>query len=113
MLDQPFRMLGPDHLGGMFLLTSRVTGVSENDPVGPLLTGHLYLVSIDDDYMITAIHMGCISWFVFAANYPGNLTGQTTQYLRLCVNHYPALLSCGFVDLPGLVTVMIHSINNL
>lgn len=107
---EPLRMLPPDHSRRLLPLTAGISSVSENHPVSPLLARHPYFGRINDDYVITAIHMGRITGLVLSTDNVGYPAGQTAQHLRACIHNHPTLLYLGFVELCRLVTVVIHSI---
>src|SRR5690606_32004305 len=66
VFHEPLRVFSADHCRGPLTLTARIPGVREDYTVGPLLAGQAYLGSIDDDHVITAIHVGSISGLVFS-----------------------------------------------
>lgn len=108
MLNEALRMLFADHGRGMLPLTSVESGVGENHTIGPLLSGHAHMSGIDDHYIITAIHMWCVAWLVFATDNLGNLAGHAAQHLVFRIHQNPFLARGGLVQVSGFVTVMIH-----
>ena len=79
------------------LLTTGITREGQIDTVCPLVTSHLNLVSIDDDYIVTTVYVRSKAGFVFTSQKFGNLCAKTTKYLVCCINNNPLFLSCCLV----------------
>lgn len=75
--------------GSGLALSAGVTGVAEVDAVGPLIAGELYLVSIDNDYIVATFYVGRVRSLVLAAEEFGNFRAQTTEHLIGGVNDHP------------------------
>ena len=54
-----------------------------------LLAGHADLVGIDDDDIVTGVHVGGVNRLVFAAQDVGDLAGQTAQDDAIRIYHIP------------------------
>ncbi len=67
-------------------LAARVTRVPYIDLVGHFLSRESYLVGIDDDNVVTAIHVGSVTGFVLAAQDLRHLRRKTAQNLPLRVD---------------------------
>ena len=74
------------------------------NPICPFFTRQLHLVGIDDNHIITAIHMRSIARFVFTTQYLSNFCTHTTQNLVGCINNNPLFFSGLFVCRNGLIT---------
>ena len=59
-------MIATGMAGGMLALTTRVSSVCPDNPIGPLFTGHFYLIGVDHDNMISAIYMRGVTGLVLA-----------------------------------------------
>lgn len=70
-------------------LSSRIAGVSRVDLVGHLLTREPYFVDVDNDDVVTAIHMRRKAGFVLAAEDLGHLRGKTSQNLPFRIDDDP------------------------
>ena len=57
-----------------------------------LITGQMHLFSIDDDDVITAIHIWCVGWLVLTAYAHGNKRSKTPKNEIGCVNDEPVFL---------------------
>ena len=108
MLDQALRKLVQGHDWSCLLLTAIVARVREDHAIRPLLAGHFYFLRIDHNYMIPTINMRCVSRFVLATDYLGNLAGYAAEYLAFSVHQNPVFLGRGLVDVTGLKTDRIH-----
>ena len=108
MLDQSLRIFSHDHIWSRLTLTTIVSGMCKDHAICPLLAGHLYFLGVDHDNMIATDNMRSVGRLVLAADNHGNLAGHTAQHLVFSINDNPTILGCGFVDVLGFVTIMIH-----
>src|SRR5687768_36357 len=108
MLDQSFRMFRTNQCRCVLTLTARVSGVGENYPVVPLLSGHADLLCIDNNYIVTAVHMRRIAWLMLSPDNFRNLTCYAAQHLSVRVHHNPAFFNGGLVGVSRLIAIMIH-----
>ena len=79
------------------LLTTGITRESQIDTVCPLVTSHLNLVGVDDDYIVTTVNVRSEAGFVLTSQKFGNLCAKTTKYLVCRINNNPLFLSCCLV----------------
>ena len=78
-----------EYLGSELALTAGIAGVVEIDTVGHLFTGEAYLLGVDDDNIVAALHVGGVAGLVLAAEQQGDFRAQTAKGLVGCVNHHP------------------------
>lgn len=108
VLHEALRMLGADLRRRVLTLPARISGVCENHTVSPLLSSHLYLFGIDNDYMVATIHMRSVAGLVLTLNDMCNLAGYPPQNLIFCIHQHPGLLYSCLIGMGGFVTLMIH-----
>lgn len=75
-------------------LTSRITRMTDIDPVCHLLAGEPYLACIDDDDVVTTIHVRSEVRLVLAPEdkrYPGS---KTTEDQVSCIDDNPLFVHC-------------------
>src|SRR5688500_7213090 len=77
VLDKEFRMYGADKCRSVFTLSTRITRVSVDHALSPLLTSHSNFLSIDYDNIIATINIGRIACFVLALDNMSNLASHT------------------------------------
>ena len=76
-----------------FFQATNVTGMMVVHLLIQLLAGQHDLGSIDDDHVITGIHMGSVDGLVLATQDVGNLAGQAAQHHAVCINDIPLALN--------------------
>ena len=96
--------LGLKQGGRAETLATGIARVANVLVLGPLLAGHLALVGIDDDHIVTAINVRGVVGFVLAAKDLSNLRAQATQDLVGSINYHPFLLYGFGVGRNGFVT---------
>lgn len=79
-------------LGSEFTLTAGITGIVQIDFVGELLAGEYNLVGVDDDDIVTALHVGAVGGFVFAAEEFGDFCAKTTENLVGGIDYNPLVI---------------------
>lgn len=79
-------------LGRALLDAARVAGVPVVDLVVALVAGHLHLVGVDDDDIVTHVHVGGEGRLVLAAQDVGDDRGQATQNDAFGVDQDPLFL---------------------
>src|SRR5688572_5169647 len=57
VLDQTLRVLFANHGRRVLTLTTRIAGVCKEHASGPFLARHAHFLSVDDNNVITAIHV--------------------------------------------------------
>ena len=72
-------------------LAAGVSGVTRLDLVGHFFARELHLVRIDDDDVVTAIHVGRVAGLVLASEDLRDLRCKTSQYLIRSVDDDPFL----------------------
>ena len=85
-------------------LSSRITCVTEINLVCEFLACETNLVSIDDDDIVTAIHVRSVVRLVLAAENLGNTGSQTSKDLIGGIDDQPLLGDGSCVSRNGLVT---------
>jgi len=78
--------------GSGFALTAGISGVGQEDAVGPLFTCEAHLIGIDNDNEIAALNVGRIAGFVFASKDFGNFSAETAENLVGGIDHQPLML---------------------
>jgi len=89
MSDHPLRHLGEQLLQADGLEIPDVTRVTMVHLVSELVAGYPHLFGIDNDDVVTRIHMGGIPRLVFAAQAPRELRGESAQGLALRIDQVP------------------------
>src|SRR6516165_5534227 len=69
-----------------------VAGMPIEDAVGPLVAGQLNLLGIDDNDIVTTIHMRCEGWFVLTAQPNRDDRCKPTQHQPVGVDQQPFLV---------------------
>ena len=80
------------------LLTTGIARETQINAVCPLVTSHLNLACIDDDYVVTTISIRSKAGFILTSQKFGNLCAKTTKNLVCCINNNPLLLCIVLVD---------------
>jgi len=57
-----------------------------------LVTGHMHLVSVDNDYVIAGIDMWCLDGLVLAPQATRDFRGQSTQRFTCRINDIPVAI---------------------
>ena len=93
-----------DEFGGSFCkdlagrgeaLATRITGVANVNAVGHLFAGKTNLICIDDDDVVTTVHMRGVTGLVLATQHQGDAGSQATEHEVGCINDEPLLVhSC-------------------
>lgn len=108
VLNKALRMFFTDRSGRVLTLAAWITRVSIDNAVRFFLTGQSYFLSIDHNYVITAIHIRRIACLMLSADNVGDLAGHTTQHLRIGIHHYPAFFNRSLVGVDCFIAIMIH-----
>ena len=90
-LDEESRFLGQIVGRRSVALSARISGVTRVDLVGHLVARELHLLRVDDDDIVTAVHVGRVAGLVLAAEDLGDLRSKTSQYLVRSVDDNPFL----------------------
>ena len=78
------------HIASFYIaVAAEVTGMTEIDFLSQFFAGQNNLICIDNDYVITGVHMRGKGRFVFTAQDFCNLCSQAAQSLISCVNNEP------------------------
>ena len=85
-------------------LTAGITGVTQINPVSPLLTSQDNLIGIKNDNVVTAVNVRSEICLILTAEQLGNLHGEAAQDLVLGINHDPFLINGSLVGRNSLVT---------
>lgn len=73
---------------GVFV-AAQIPGVTEVNLLHQFFAGQFHLSSVDDDHVITGIHMRGKSRFIFTAEHFGNFCSQTAQSLVSGIHYIP------------------------
>lgn len=84
--------LGLKQSGSAEALATGIASVAHVLVLSPLLAGHLALVGVDDDHVVTAVNMRGEVGFVLAAQQFCHLGAQATQDLVGSIHYDPFLL---------------------
>jgi len=84
-------------------LTARVSGVPDIRFLVQFVPGQADLVCIDDNDVITTVHVGGKIGFVLAPQQSGCFDGKTSQHLIGSVQYHPLFGNRGFIGAYGLV----------
>ena len=76
---------------GSETLAAGISGVTRVDLLGHLVARELHLLRIDDDDVVTAIHVGRVAGLVLASEDLRDLRCKTSQYLVRSVDDDPFL----------------------
>src|SRR6516162_5012048 len=78
-----------------FLEAARVAGIPAKEAVLPFVAGERYLLGIDDDDVVAAIHVRGVGRFVLAAQPIGDERGKAPQHQPFGVDQQPLLVQLG------------------
>ena len=82
-----------ENLGSGRTLSAGIAGVREVLAVGPLVAGELHFVGVDDDDVVTALLVGRVGRFVFAAQNFGDFGAKATENLVGGIDYHPFFLN--------------------
>ena len=75
-------------------LAAGIARVAEIFALVHLVAVENHFVGVDHDHVVTAIEIGCLVRFLFAAKDQCHLRAETAEHLVGSVNHHPFLLDC-------------------
>ena len=81
--------------GGVGALAAGVTGETQVLALLHLATVQFDLVGVDDDHIVTAIHIGGVTRLVLATKYLGHLRAEAAQNHIGRIDQHPLLLDRG------------------
>ena len=95
MANRELRLLSQQLAIGRGLDAAGIAAVMVLDLLVQLLAGEDHFVSVDNDHIVTGIHMGGIDGLVLPAKDIGHLAGNTAQHLALSIDDIPLALDVG------------------
>ena len=99
------RFLLKHFLRGGEPLSSGITGVTDIHPVSHLSSGEPYLVGIDHDDIVTAVHVRSEARLVLPAENERDPGSKTAEHQVGSINHDPLFLDIASLERYSLVTL--------
>ena len=109
--DQFGRSLSEDLGRRREALSTRVTGVARIDAFGHLLSGEGYLLGVDDDDVVTAVHVGGEARLRLATEDKRDAGSKTTKREIRRVNDDPLFVHSALVQGYCLVALCVHCLD--
>ena len=105
------RPLGEDLLGRCETLSAGISGVARVNAVGHLLAAQADFLCVDDDDVVTAIHVGSEAGFGLATKDKSHAGGQTTKCEICRVNDDPLFVHSALVQGNCFVALCVHCLD--
>ena len=92
-------------------LSARITCMTDIHPVGHLLSSKPYLVSIENDDVVTAIHVRSEARLVLSTENERDSGSKTAEHQVGSINHDPLFLDIASLERYSLVTLCVHCLD--
>ena len=92
-------------------LATGIAGVAGVNAVGHLLAGKTDLFGVDDDHVVTTVHMRGEAGLVLATKHQGNAGSQATEHEVGCINDEPLFVHSCFVQRNCFVAKCVHCLD--
>ena len=111
LADEFLGTRGKDLAGRGEALAAGIAGVAGVNAVGHLLAGETNLLGIDDDDVVTTVHMRGVTGLVLATEHEGYAGSQATEHEVGCINEDPLLVHSCLVQGNCLVAKCVHCLD--